>query len=142
MPSAKTPQSQDGSWYRRPTGSLKAQALAWLGVLMAWQAGQWLASSLGLPLPGALCGMVLLLGLLALRPAWADRLEPAARPLLAFMPIFFVPAGAKLVVLAPRLQQSWLPILAVVVLSTLLALCVTAWTLRLVLAATGKESRP
>jgi len=105
-------------------------ALAWGALALVWQVGLLATRLLRLPLPGPLTGMALLLALLVLWPGSAAKLEPAARPLLAAMILFFVPAGAKVVALAPRLAGSWLPIAAVVVLSTLLALVVTAWVVR------------
>ena len=110
--------------------ALGRHALAWAGLLLAYAAGLWVTDALSLPLPGILGGMALLLALLALWPAGIAVLEPAVRPLLAVMVLLFIPAGAKLVSLAPRMAQAWLPILAVVLLSTLLALAVTAWTVR------------
>ena len=127
-PEAASKGAAEGRWR-----SVGRHALAWTGLLLAAAGGQALTEALGLPLPGILGGMGLLLALLALWPDGVARLEPASRPLLGVMVLLFIPAGAKLVVLAPRLAQAWLPIAAVVLLSTLLAVAVTAGTVRLLL---------
>lgn len=105
-------------------------SLAWGGLALAWQAGLGLTWALDLPLPGSLTGMALLLLVLALRPSWAGPMEAAARPLLGILVMLFIPAGAKIVELAPQLAAAWLPLAGVVLLSTGLALAVTALTVK------------
>ena len=62
-------------------------------ILLLYQlVGEGLALWLGLPIPGPLLGISLLLTLI-LRAGLADTLEPAAGALLAHLSLLFVPAG-------------------------------------------------
>jgi holin-like protein len=103
---------------------------AWICLWAVWQCGELLGNWAKLPMPGPLTGMALLLAALAFAPKAAAFMELGVRPLLGILTLLYIPAGAKVVALAPRLAQAWLPIAAVVVLSTLFALAVTAWTVR------------
>jgi holin-like protein len=95
--------------------------------------GEFLRQTLHLPLPGPLIGMFLLAFILAMRktgPAVAG--EPFSTPLLrtangfiAHMGLLFVPAGVGVIVELTVLRREWLPILAGLLVSTLLGLVVT-----------------
>ncbi|MEA1833949.1 CidA/LrgA family protein [Methylobacterium durans] len=110
-------------------------------VLLAQLAGEVVARSSGLPLPGPVLGMVLLLGFLVLRdrgPAIVPRtlprpltdgtLERTGRGLLANLSLMFVPAGAGIVGRLDVLQAQGLKLAVVLVVSTLAALGATALT--------------
>jgi putative effector of murein hydrolase LrgA (UPF0299 family) len=117
---------------------LRAAALL---ALATW-AGEALSAAAALPLPGILAGMGLLLAALSLWPAGIAWLEPLTGPLLSVMVLLFIPAGAKVVALAPRLAADWLPIGAVVLGSTLLAVAVTAWTVQALARWVSPGERP
>jgi holin-like protein len=108
-----------------------AAAFATLVVLQLL--GAVLRSALHLPLPAPLIGMALLTLLLVARgsagPA-ADRAVPPplrklADALIANLGLLFVPAGVGIVTEVSVLQQDWLPILAGLVVSTVLGVAVT-----------------
>ena len=74
-------------------------------------------SSLGIPFPGNLAGMVILLVLLAsgiVRPTWV---EPAATLLLRHLAFFFVPIAVGLMTLGEVLRAQGIPLLVVVLAS-------------------------
>lgn len=102
------------------------QGLAWL---LAFQSlGEVLARGLGVPLPGPVIGMVLLL--LGLR--WASIREPVsscAQFLLSHLSLLFIPVGVGVMTHLSLLGQYGLRMLAVLVLSTLAGLGVTVLTL-------------
>jgi holin-like protein len=83
-------------------------------------AGEVAARLAGLPIPGPVLGMLLLFALLMMR-GLSDELDHVAGVLLDNLSLLFVPAAAGVVQNLSRLQADWLPILAAVIGSTLLA---------------------
>ena len=106
------------------------QALKGLAWLLALQSvGELLARALSLPFPGPVVGMLLLL--LALR--WEVVRQPVslcAEFLLAHLSLLFVPVGVGVMTHLSLVSQYGFRMLAVVVLSTLAGLAVTALCLR------------
>jgi holin-like protein len=96
--------------------------------------GELAARALELPVPGPVIGMALLATGLALRGHVPPGLARAADGLLRFLPLFFVPAGAGVAALSDTFSEAWLPLVAAIVVSTAVALAVTALAVRLVLA--------
>jgi holin-like protein len=85
-----------------------------------------------LPLPGPVVGLLLVLALLN----WAPLREPvaaAAEPLLQHLSLLFVPVGVGVVTHVALLAQYGLRIVAVLLLSTLVGLAVTALLLQALL---------
>ena len=106
-----------------------------LATLLVFQAiGEVLSYLLRLPVPGPVLGMALLLGLLLLRPATIDRLRPTSLELLKHLSLLFVPAGVGVMLHVARIGNEWLPIVVSLLVSTALAIAVTAlvvtWTAR------------
>ncbi len=100
--------------------------LAWLLVFQS--VGELLARGLHLPLPGPVIGMMLLMG--GLR--WRVVREPVsicAGFLLSHLSLLFVPVGVGVMTHLSLVSQYGLRMLAVLVLSTLAGLGVTALTL-------------
>jgi holin-like protein len=91
--------------------------------------GELVSRGLGLPFPGPVVGMLLLL--LALR--WPDVRAPVAACagfLLSHLSLLFVPVGVGVMTHLGLLSQYGVRMLAVVVLSTWAGLAVTALVLR------------
>ena len=105
------------------------QGLRGLAWLLAFQcAGELASRGLGLPFPGPVVGMVLLL--LALRwPAVREPVASCADFLLAHLSLLFVPVGVGVMTHASLVSQYGFRMLAVVVVSTLAGLLVTALSL-------------
>ena len=79
--------------------------------------GRAIVSRLGIPLPGNLVGMVILLALLGsgiVRPEWV---EPAATLLLRHLAFFFVPIAVGLMAMGDLLRAQGVPLLAVLLVS-------------------------
>jgi putative effector of murein hydrolase LrgA (UPF0299 family) len=96
--------------------------LAQLGLLMMFQLiGEAVVSSLGIPFPGPLCGMLLLLAYLYLRSGPSDDLSSVGSQLVDNLGLLFVPAGTAIVAYGALLATDGLAILAALVLSTLVA---------------------
>ena len=94
-------------------------------------AGEALSAWTGLPVPGAITGMGLLLVGLAIRGGIGPSLEAAAKGLLAHLALLLVPGGAGIVLHLARLREEWLAISAALFVSTVLTLAVTAAMFRL-----------
>ena len=110
------------------------RGLAWLLVFQS--IGELLARGLGLPLPGPVMGMVLLV--LALRwPLLREPVAVCADFLLSHLSLLFVPVGVGVMTHLSLVSQYGVRMLAVLVLSTLAGLGVTAVTLHLLRDRTG-----
>lgn len=103
-----------------------------LTLLLCQALGELLVRLLGVPVPGPVAGMALLLFGLLLWRGPSRRLERVSGALIHHLGLFFVPAGVGVIVLGPRLAEAWKPLLAAIVLGTLVTMLVTAWTFRLV----------
>ena len=90
--------------------------------------GETLTFGFGLPIPGPVIGMALLLATLALRPALLAKIKPVGTTLLSHLSLLFVPAGVGVMVHFARLSEEGVAIVAAVVGSTLLAIVATAAT--------------
>jgi holin-like protein len=102
-----------------------------LAVLLMFQfTGELIRAITGLPVPGSVIGMVLLLiALLAKLPVPAG-IHASSRKLLAYLGLLFVPAGAGIVIRLPMIGAHWLPIVIAVVGSTIITMTVTAVAMR------------
>lgn len=116
-------------------------------ILLCQLAGEAMVRAVGLPMPGPVIGLVLLLVLLLAR----DRIKPLARGplrdggvetashgLLAHLSLLFVPVGVGVITHLDLIAAHG-PRLALAVLgSTLIGLAVSAWVLQLLLSR-GRE---
>jgi len=101
--------------------------------------GEILVRLLGLPLPGALAGMLLLLAALLLLGRVPQALEQTAGGLLRNMMLLFIPAVAGVMLHFDRIAREWLPFLVACVAGAGITLLVTAWTLRRLLPRTSSS---
>ncbi|PNU01820.1 CidA/LrgA family protein [Novosphingobium guangzhouense] len=94
----------------------------------------------GLPLPGAVIGMVLLLAWLALVPRERPTLTAVSAWLTAHLAVMFVPAAVGLVDEGAALSLYGVGLVVATVTSTLLTLVVTALVFRWSLARHAPEA--
>lgn len=92
--------------------------------------GEVIARGAGLPLPGPVVGLVLLLVLLVVRGGADEDLRGTSNGLLRHLSLLFVPAGVGIVTQLDALERDWLPILVAVPVSTALGLAVTGWLMQ------------
>jgi len=97
-------------------------------LLVCQLAGETLAHAFSLPLPGPVIGMVLLLAALLLRLPLPKETAETSDGLLKHLSMLFVPAGVGVVQQLDLLGEEGGRLLAVIVLSTVIALTVTAVT--------------
>lgn len=100
-----------------------------LSVLLVWQClGEVLAYGLGVPVPGPVLGMLGLWGYLALRPSVAAQIRSTVLVMLRHLSLLFVPAGVGVMLHAGLLANEGTAIVAALLVSTALAILVTAFT--------------
>ena len=102
--------------------------------------GEVITLTTGLPVPGPVIGMGLLFAALAIRGHVNDGMRQTAQNLLQHLSLLFVPAGVGVMLHVQRLKDEWWPLLAALVVSTLLTLVVTAWVLHALQPAAEKPS--
>lgn len=109
-------------------------------LLVCQLAGEAVHRLTGLPLPGSVIGMVLLLTWLALVPRERLTLTQVTGWLTAHLSIMFVPAAVGLMEEGAILSRYGLGIIVAVVVSTLLTLAVTGLVFRAVAGRDEPES--
>ena len=106
-------------------------------LLLVFQlAGEVIARSLGLPIPGPVIGMALLFLGLAMRGGPPTDLRNTAQGLLQHLSLLFVPAGTGVMLHFQRMSDEWLPLLASLLVSTAVTIGVTAVVLRALIRRT------
>lgn len=104
-------------------------------LLLACQlAGEVIHRLTGLPLPGSVIGMILLIGWLALVPAERPVLGTVTGWLTAHLSVMFVPAAVGVMEEGRALSRYGVGLVTATVASTLLTLVVTALVFRWALA--------
>jgi holin-like protein len=106
-------------------------------ILLCQLAGEAFVRGLGLPMPGPVIGLIILLLLLLARdhftllargPLQDDGVEAASRGLLANLSLLFVPAGVGVVQKLDLIVNHGVAFLGVLVISVLITLLVTVAT--------------
>ncbi|MEM7241935.1 MAG: CidA/LrgA family protein [Pseudomonadota bacterium] len=104
-----------------------------LALILGFQLlGEVATRTLGTPIPGPVIGMVLFVCVMIASPKLAQDIRGTAMGLLAHLSLLFVPAGVGIVGHVTRLGHELAPILAVIVISTVLSLIVAVYTFLLV----------
>lgn len=101
-------------------------------LLVAQLAGSAASVLLGLPVPGVVLGLLLLvvLGVVRWTRPVVRAAEPAATPLLQHLQLLFVPPGVGIVLELRTLAENALPLALAVVGSFVAALLVSGWLLQ------------
>ena len=108
--------------------------LAVITLLLLYQlVGEVIVLGLNLPIPGPVVGMILLLLSLFIKKPLMDQVHQPAQMLLTHLSLLFVPAGVGLMIHLTRLKEEWLAITVALIVSTLLGLLVTAWSMMAIL---------
>jgi holin-like protein len=98
--------------------------------------GEIFARGVGLPIPGPVVGLVLLLGGLVLRAGVgrgdgpSAALSATANGLLGNLGLLFVPAGVGVVTQLGVLGRNFLPVAVSILVSTFIGLMVTGWVMQ------------
>jgi holin-like protein len=106
-------------------GGQVLQGFVWL---LGFQfAGELLSRLFGLPIPGNVIGMALLLLGLAFGLVKEEAIREAAELLLRYLALFFVPAGVGVMLYFDLIGREWLPIVVGTLVSTFVVMAVTGW---------------
>ena len=101
--------------------------IAGLALLLCCQlAGEVAVRLFGLPVPGPVLGMLLLFGLLLVRPHALEVARDTSSALLRHLSLLFLPVSVGLIRHAPRLRAEWLPIAVAILVSTIATFAVTS----------------
>jgi holin-like protein len=84
----------------------------------------------GLPVPGPVAGMLILLIGLMIHGEVPESLRLPAEGLIRHLSLLFIPAGVGLLVHLERLAQEWWILAISLVVSTLVTLVITAWLMQ------------
>ncbi len=95
-------------------------------LLVCQLAGEVLAGLFCLPVPGPVLGMLLLFAGLLVRGGVPRPMQTTAGTLLSHLSLLFVPAGVGIMLHLQRIEGAWLAIGVALVVSTLVAVAVTA----------------
>ncbi|HSP47076.1 MAG TPA: CidA/LrgA family protein [Clostridiaceae bacterium] len=93
--------------------------------------GEGIRLATGITIPGTVIGMVLLFIALMTKLISLDQIEQVSKFLLDHLAFLFVPAGVGLINSLDVIGSSWLPILVIVLVSTVIVIGVTGWTVQL-----------
>jgi holin-like protein len=96
-----------------------------MSLLLCQLAGTVVQQALGLPIPGPVMGLVLLLALLVWRGGPDEALHGTANGFLKYLGLLFVPAGVGVVTELQELRANALAIIIAIPVSTILGLAVT-----------------
>jgi len=99
-------------------------------LLLCQLAGTIIQAGTGLPVPGPVMGLVLLLVWFLRTGGPSETMRATAQGLLRYLGLLFVPAAVGVVNQLGLLKANLVPILVAIVISTLLALVVTATTMQ------------
>ncbi|GAA3860467.1 CidA/LrgA family protein [Celeribacter arenosi] len=104
-----------------------------LGLFLGYQlAGEVIARSAGLPLPGPVIGMILLAATLIAWPKLGHRIEKTATAVLSVLSLLFVPAGVGVVQYLDQFGDIGPGLIAAIIGSTILAIAAGSLTFKFV----------
>ena len=106
-------------------------------LLLCQLAGEITSQILGLPIPGPVVGMALLLLLARVLPGLAASLRETCNAILGHLSLLFVPAGVGVMLHATRVLDEWLTIIVSLLAGTIITLVVTAFTIKVMMRVIG-----
>ncbi len=102
-------------------------------------AGELLNRFIPLPIPASIYGLVLMLLLLQLRVVKLEAIKPTADWFIDFMPAIFVVPAVGLLVMFGEFRQMLLPLLVIMVFSTILVMAATGHAAQGVIRLQGRR---
>lgn len=95
-------------------------------IIVIYFAGEIISNFFSLPVPGNIIGMILLLILLCTKVIKLEMIENVAKFLLDHLAFFFIPSGVGLLTSLAVIKDSWLRLLILCLLTTIITIGVTA----------------
>jgi len=93
--------------------------------------GEAIAYMTGIPVPGPVIGMALLLVGLILKKGLPEQLDNAASGLLRYLSLLFIPAGVGISLHFGLITKEWLPITASLIGATLMTIAFSGLCMKL-----------
>lgn len=109
-------------------------------LLVCQLAGEAIVRATGLPVPGPVLGMLLLVAALAIRGAIPTPLRNVANGMLQHLTLLYIPAGVGFMLHIARIKAEWETILAALFVSTILTIIVTALVFKWVARLTDRKN--
>ena len=104
--------------------------LSSIAIILGYQVvGELISRLSGLPAPGPVIGMVLMLLSFLVKDNLINRVRPSAGVLLANLSLLFVPAGVGIMRHGQRFLNEGVAIMIALVVSTVIAMIVTAYVI-------------
>ncbi|HHV25660.1 CidA/LrgA family protein [Anaerosalibacter bizertensis] len=97
------------------------------GVLFA---GHLFQNIIGLPIPGTIIGMIILLACLMTGIIKIEMIEDVSKFLLEHITFFFIPPAVGIISSLEYVKDDWLPITIIITLSTIIVIGVTGLTVQ------------
>lgn len=97
-------------------------------ILLSLFSGNLIVLATGLPFPGAIIGMLILLTLLLTGAVKLTTVEPAAILLISLMALMFIPGAVNLMNMVDKFGGIIPQLLIIIILTTLLIMVSSAWT--------------
>jgi holin-like protein len=94
-----------------------------------------------LPIPGNVIGMILLFLCLSSGIIKLTKINYISKFLLDHLAFFFVPAGVGILSCMPMLKGKWLAFLGVCLITSIIIIVVTGWTIQLYIKLISKEAQ-
>jgi holin-like protein len=95
-------------------------------ILVIYFAGEILSELTNITVPGSIIGMILLLILLCTKVVKLEMVDTVAKFFLEHLAFFFVPAGVGLLTSLNVIKDSWIRLVIVCILTTIITIGVTA----------------
>ncbi|WP_444895678.1 CidA/LrgA family protein [Microbulbifer sp. SSSA005] len=115
--------------------------LHWLGGAATLVACTWLgnftSSSLSLPIPGSVIGMLMLLVILVFNGGAPTGLAKVSSQLLYLLPLLLLPAAVGVFFFQGLTLSDWLALIAAIVIGTLVSIAICAQLLKKLLIRSG-----
>ena len=92
--------------------------------------GESIAQVSGLPVPGAIIGLILLYAILIWRGEISDEISRTSGLLLQNLGVLFVPAGVGVIAYLPLIADQWCDILLVLIVSVCSTIAITSLVVR------------
>jgi len=115
------------------------EAIIILGIYLL---GEFISQVLSLPIPGNILGMLILLVLLWTKVVKLEQIETIANFLLDHLAFFFIPAGVGLMTSVGIIKDSWLKLIIVCIVTTIIIIASTGLIVQYITRKTKKRGDP
>ena len=100
-------------------------------ILVLCLLGELIHLAFNLPIPGNVLGMLILFLALSSNVIKLSMIDSLSDFLLSHLSFFFIPAGVGIISCLPLLRGKWLAFLSILLLSSVITMVVTGWTIQL-----------